>query len=86
MMESNKVENPISQDRTKGTEREINVRQFDVWDIHIHIQIIAIKIKGISNMRINDVTIMDAQYAKMRHVKSKGVMATNEQRGSMLNN
>ena len=37
-------------------------------------------------MCIIDVTIMVAQYAKMRHIKYKGVMATSEQGGSMLNN
>ena len=31
-------------------------------------------------------TIMVAQYAKRRHIKSKGALATNEQGGSMLNN
>ena len=31
-------------------------------------------------MCIDDVTIMAAQYAKMRHIKSIGVMATNETR------
>ena len=37
-------------------------------------------------MCITDVTIIVTQYAKRRHIKSKGVMATNEQGGSMLNN
>ena len=37
-------------------------------------------------MCITDVTIMVTQYAKILHIKSKGVMATNEQGGSMLNN
>ena len=41
---------------------------------------------GGSNICITDETIMVTQYAKRRHVKSKGVMATNEQGGSMLNN
>ena len=39
-----------------------------------------------SNICITDSNIMVAQYGKMRHIKSKGVMATNEQGGSMLNN
>ena len=65
--------------------REINVRKTDLWDIHVHIQNIAIKIGG-SNICINDETIMVAQYEKRRHIKSKGAMATNEQGGSMLNN
>ena len=38
-----------------------------------------------SNICITDETIMVAQYAKRRHIKSKGVMTTNEQGGSMLN-
>ena len=37
-------------------------------------------------MCITDVTITVTQYAKGHHIKSKGVMATNEQGGSMLNN
>ena len=37
-------------------------------------------------MCITNVTIMVAQYAKRLHIKSKGVMATSEQGGSMLNN
>ena len=37
-------------------------------------------------MCINEVTIMVAQYEKMFHIKSKGVMATSEEGGSMLNN
>ena len=37
-------------------------------------------------MCIIDVTIMVAQYAKRRYIKSKGVMDTSEQGGSMLNN
>ena len=44
------------------------------------------KYTGGSNICIIDETIMVAQYAKRRHIKSKGVMATNEQGGSMLNN
>ena len=47
---------------------------------------IAREIQGRSNLCITDVTIMAAQYAERGHVKSKGVMATNEQYGSMLNN
>ena len=39
-----------------------------------------------SNMCITDVTIMAVQYAKRIHIKSKGVMATNEQGGSLVNN
>ena len=58
----------------------------NLWDIHVHVQMIARKIQDRYNICITDVTIMSAQYAKRRHVKSKGVMATNEQRGSMLNN
>ena len=41
---------------------------------------------GGSNICITEETIIVAQYAKMRHIKPKGVMATNEQGGSMLNN
>ena len=41
---------------------------------------------GGSNICITDETIMVAQYAKGRHIKSKGFMATNEQGGSILNN
>ena len=37
-------------------------------------------------MCITDVTIMITQYEKMCHAKYKGVMATNEQPGLMLNN
>ena len=37
-------------------------------------------------MCITVVTIMVVQYAKMHHIKYKGVMATSEQGGSMLNN
>ena len=37
-------------------------------------------------MCITDETIMVVQYEKRHHIKSKGVMATNEQGGSMLNN
>ena len=37
-------------------------------------------------MCITDVTIMVTQYAKRRHIKYKGFMATSEQGGSMLNN
>ena len=40
---------------------------------------------GGSNICITDVTIMVAQYAKRNHIKSKGVMDTTEQDGSMLN-
>ena len=46
---------------------------------------ITTKIQGGSNMCITNVTIMVTQNAKMRHIKSKGFMATNEQCGSMLN-
>ena len=68
-------------------EREINFRRKkDLLYIHLHVQMISIKIQGGSNMCITDVTIMSAQYAKGCHVKSKGVMATNEQGGPMLNN
>ena len=35
-------------------------------------------------MCITDATIMVTQYAKRSHIKSKGVMDTNEQGGSML--
>ena len=35
---------------------------------------------------VTDVTVMVTQYEKRNHIKSKGVMATNEQGGSMLNN
>ena len=69
----------------KVPEREINVRKTDLWNIHVHIQNIAIKIGG-PNICITDETIMVAQYAKRRHIKSKGAMATNEQGGAMLNN
>ena len=72
--------------RKKVPEREINVKQN--WslghsspytnDHH--------KDTGWSNISITDETIMVSQYAKMNHIKSKGVMATNEQGGSMLNN
>ena len=41
---------------------------------------------GGSNICITDETIMVAQYAKRHHIKAIGVMATNEQRRSMLNN
>ena len=41
---------------------------------------------GGSNICITDETIMVTQYAKRNHIKSKGVMAINEQDGSMLNN
>ena len=37
-------------------------------------------------MCITNVTIMVTQYAKKCHIKSKGVMATNEQGGSILDN
>ena len=57
----------------------------DLWDIHFHIKIITIKIQA-DPTYVTDVTIMVAKYAKVRHIKSKGVMATNEQGGSMLNN
>ena len=67
-------------------EREVNGRQTDLWDMHVHVQMNTIKIQGGSNMCITYVTSMTAQYAKRNHVKFKGVMATNEQRGSMLNN
>ena len=43
-------------------------------------------ILGIFNGCITDVTIMVAQYAKSFHVESKGVMAANEQGGSVLKN
>ena len=39
---------------------------------------------GRSNMGITFLTIMVTQYKKIRHMKSKGVMATNGQGGSML--
>ena len=67
----------------KIPEREINVRKTDLWDIHVHIQNIAIKIGG-SNICITDETIMGTQYAKRSHINSKGAMATNEQGGSIL--
>ena len=41
---------------------------------------------GGSNICITDETIMVAQYGKMSQIKSKGIMATNEQGGSILNN
>ena len=65
--------------------REINVRKTNLWDIHVHIQNIAINIDR-SNICITDETIMVTQYAKKRHIKSKGAMATNEQGGSILEN
>ena len=37
-------------------------------------------------MCMTDVIIMVMEYEKKSHTKSKGVMATNEQGGSMLNN
>ena len=46
---------------------------------------IAIRIQ-VNPTYVTNVTIMVAQYAKKVHIKSKGVMATNEQGGSMLNN
>ena len=72
--------------RTKVLEREINVRQN--WSLghtspytnHCH------KDTGGSNICMNDETIMVTQYAKRRHIKYKGVMATNEEGGSMLHN
>ena len=57
----------------------------DLWDIHIHLQH-RLKATGGSNICITEETIMVAQYAKMRHIKSKGVMATKEQGGSILDN
>ena len=71
--------------RTKVPVREINVRKTDLWNIHIHIQH-RHKDTGGSNICITDETIMVTQYAKRIHIKSKGVMATNEQGGSILNN
>ena len=72
--------------QTEVPEREINVRQN--WslghtcpytnDHHKYI--------GGSNMPTTDVIVMAVQYAKMRHIKPKGFMDTNEQGGSMLNN
>ena len=41
---------------------------------------------GGSKICITDETIMVAQNAKRCHIKSKGVMATNEQGGSILDN
>ena len=41
-----KEENPRSKAQMKVPEREINVRKTDLWDIHVHIQIIAIKIQA----------------------------------------
>ena len=58
----------------------------DLWDIQVHIKKHHHKDIGGSNICITDETIMVAQYAKRRYIKSKGVMATNEQGGSMLNN
>ena len=65
-------------DRTKVPEREINVKQN--WSLghtnpytnHRH------KDRVISNVCMTDETIMVAQYTKRSHIKSKGVMATNE--------
>ena len=41
---------------------------------------------GRSKICITDETIMVVQYAKRRHIKAKGVMATNEQGESIFNN
>ena len=40
-----RVENPRSKAQIELPEREINVKKIDLWDIQVHIQIIAIKIK-----------------------------------------
>ena len=56
-----------------------------LWDIQFHIQMITIKIE-VDPTYVTDVTIMVTQYAKGRHIKSKGAMATNEQGGSILDN
>ena len=57
----------------------------DLWDIQVHIQMIAINIQ-MDPTCVTDATMMVTQYAKRCHIKYKGVMATNEQGGSMLNN
>ena len=81
-----RAENPRSKTRTKVPEIEINVRQnlslghTSPYTKHCH------KDTGGSNICITDETIIFAQYAKRCHVKSKGVMATNEQGGSILDN
>ena len=72
--------------RTKVPKREINVRKTrslghtSPYTKNHH------KYTGGSNICITDETIMVAQYAKRRHIKSKGVVATNEEGGSILNN
>ena len=81
-----RAENPRSKTRTKVPEIEINVRQnlslghTSPYTKHRH------KYTGRSNMCITDETIMVTQYEKRHHIKYKGVMATNKQGGSMLNN
>ena len=81
-----RVDNSRSKTRTKVPKIEINVRQnlslghTSPYTKHCH------KDTGRSNICITDETIMVAQYEKRCHIKSKGVMATNEQGGSILNN
>ena len=58
----------------------------DLWDTQVHIKKHHHKDIGRSNICITDETIMFTQYAKRRHIKSKGFMPKNEQGGSMLNN
>ena len=72
--------------RIKVPEREITVKQN--WSLGHTIPYTNHRHKDTrgSNICITDETIMVSQYAKRNHIKSKGVMATNEQGGSILDN
>ena len=70
-----RAENPRSKTRTN-----LSLGHTSPYTKHFHKDI------GGSNICVTDETIMFCQYAKRRHIKSKGAMATNEQGGSMLNN
>ena len=85
-MESKKLKNQDHRFKGRYLKESKNVKQSDLGDIQVHVQMITIKIQGRSNMCITDVTIMATQYAIRCHVKSRGVMAINEQCGSVLNN
>ena len=79
-------ENPRSKGSNKGTrkrsilDKNLSLGHTSPYTNHCH------KDTGGSNICISDETIMVTQYAKRRHIKSKGVMATKEQGGSILDN
>ena len=81
-----RAEKPRSKGSSEGTWKRDKCQKTNLWNIQVLFTNHLHKYTGESKICITDVTIMVAQYEKRHHIKSKGVMDTSEQGGSMLDN